>query len=59
MHPNVIVPTLDGGVGPGIHWLACVVGASDDPSAVDAEHAPTLPPGLVERLEAFAARVER
>lgn len=56
MHPHVVVPALECAVGPGTHWLACTVGAAQDPTAVEASRAPEIPPEARERLEVFCAR---
>jgi hypothetical protein len=56
MHPHVVVPTLETIIGPGTHWLACAVGASDDVDAVDVKKAPTISPETVEKLDSFATR---
>jgi hypothetical protein len=53
VHPNAVIPVLDCTVGPGTHWLACAVGASDDVAAVKPDRAPSLPSGLVDRLDAL------
>ena len=56
LSPHTLVPALDVTVGPGTHWLACAVGASDDADAVAPSKAPDVPDDLVARLEEFAAR---
>ena len=56
MWPHTLVPALVTTVPAGEHWLACAVGASHDAAAVAPERAPSLPPGLLDRLAAFVAR---
>lgn len=58
MHPHAMVPALVVTVPPGSHVVACAVGASPDAACVDPQTAPTIPAGLVDRLEEFAARPE-
>jgi hypothetical protein len=56
MWPHTIVPALVTTVPAGEHWLTCAVGASHDAAAVAPERAPSLLPGLLDRLAAFVAR---
>jgi hypothetical protein len=56
MHPHVIVPGLIATVAAGIRIVVCAVGASHDAAAVVPDRRPAVPPDLVDRVEAFAAR---